>query len=168
MVQSRKHDVVDYACRISLIWILLLLGGCASGRYRAEQDPLTSTERLELGVLYEKRGDYELALKNYTWAAREPVAAEALTYRGNVLIALDRKSEAEKSYRQALEINPYLPEALNNLAWYLIMENKDLDEAERLIDRALNQNPSPRAPYLDTKDQLERAKRDHQLYSPDE
>jgi hypothetical protein len=49
-----------------------------------------------------------------------------------------------------LAANPDNPVALNNLAWLLAQENRALDEAERLVRRALVLGAEPRQTYEHT------------------
>ncbi len=57
---------------------------------------------------------------------------------------------AEQKYRAALKVDPDNAMALNNLAWLLVHNGGSLDEAESLIRYALEQDPEPREPYLNT------------------
>ena len=48
--------------------------------------------------------------------------------------------KSEKYFRQALSLDPRNPNRLNNLAWFLIDKDRNIDEGMKLIDRALNLN----------------------------
>ena len=48
--------------------------------------------------------------------------------------------KSEKYFRQALSLDPRNPNRLNNLAWFLIDKDRNIDECMKLIDRALNLN----------------------------
>jgi tetratricopeptide (TPR) repeat protein len=50
--------------------------------------------------------------------------------------------KAEKCYRRALAGAPDNPSCLNNMAWFLISNNRDLDEGMVLIDKALKIRPN--------------------------
>jgi tetratricopeptide (TPR) repeat protein len=63
--------------------------------------------------------------------------------------------EAEKSYRIALEKDPLNADAHNNLAWLYLTQRKKLDEAHRLVLRALELNPAKAGIYRDTLDKIE-------------
>ena len=63
---------------------------------------------------------------------------------------LDRPQEAEKLYRQVLNLQPRQVVALNNLAWLLAELNAKNDEALTLINRAIEQF-GPRPEFLDTR-----------------
>ncbi|MDP4223305.1 MAG: tetratricopeptide repeat protein [Bacteroidota bacterium] len=50
--------------------------------------------------------------------------------------------KAEKCYRRALAGAPDNPSCLNNMAWFLISNNRNLDEGMALIDKALKIRPN--------------------------
>jgi len=58
--------------------------------------------------------------------------------------------EAEENYRKALELDPRSPLRINNLAWFLIEHDINVNEGVELIDGALEQMPD-NPYYLDTK-----------------
>ena len=49
--------------------------------------------------------------------------------------------KAEEYYREALVLEPENPEELNNLAWFLINNDRDIEEGMELIDKALALSP---------------------------
>lgn len=61
-----------------------------------------------------------------------------------------RFSETEKIYTRAVEQNPRNVTALNNLAWILVMQDKEAKRALELINAAINL-AGPRAELLDTR-----------------
>ena len=58
--------------------------------------------------------------------------------------------KAEKYYRQALTLDPESPDRLNSLAYFLIDNDRNLNEGIRLVDNALNLRPDSYN-YLHTK-----------------
>jgi Tfp pilus assembly protein PilF len=69
---------------------------------------------------------------------------------------LERYEEAEQSYRHALARQPDRADALNNLAYLLVLRKKDLPEARTLIDRAI-QTAGPRGALRDSRAMVELA-----------
>lgn len=63
--------------------------------------------------------------------------ALGLAYQG-----LGRMPEAEAAYREALVWNAHLAEALNDLAWLLVLEGERVGEAQALAERARAERPS--------------------------
>ena len=77
----------------------------------------------------------------------EPLNPEALCNLGVALFSLGRYEEAERYYRQSLEINPMSSETLCNLAALL---QGNAPEAEKYLRRALKINPK----YADARSKL--------------
>lgn len=116
------------------IWCLLLggviLAGCSLPRLIVLNDPLNARQHNDLGVAYEQRGDYDLAMREYRRAAElDPDWAVPLINLGNVHAIQSDWPAAVVSYQEALELNPDSVEALNNLAWVLV---RDARPAEAL------------------------------------
>ncbi len=154
MEKSRQsisyYQARGFAVALQLAALAGLLSGCATWRSLRATDPLSPSERLNLGVSYERAGELELALREYERAATGTTKSLALTYQGNIHAAREDVFLAERKYRAALKANSDNLLALNNLAWLLAQEGRALDEAEALIRRALTQDPEPRAPYENT------------------
>jgi Tfp pilus assembly protein PilF len=53
----------------------------------------------------------------------------------------DKQDKAEEYYRQALSLEPENPERMNNLAWFLIDKDRNVEEGMGLIDKALVLSP---------------------------
>jgi Tfp pilus assembly protein PilF len=146
MATRRKHGPAHFAALIAVA----ALTGCTLPRVHVLHDPLQPAEHLDLGVSYERQGEFDAALREYRKAAVGPLKGRALVYQGNVHVRHGATDEAERLYRAALRAESHNVEALNNLAWLLAQEGRRLDEAERLVRRALAQDPEPRGPYEDT------------------
>jgi len=151
MGARRKSISRHHACGIAVALILLMgLNGCTTWRSLRPTDPLSPSERLNLGVSYERDGKLDLALREYERAATGATESLALTFQGNIHSTRNDHRMAERKYRAALKVDPDNVVALNNLAWLLGQEGRSLDEAELLIRRALALNPEPREPYENT------------------
>jgi tetratricopeptide (TPR) repeat protein len=142
----------------ALIWLFLffLLGswyGCSLPKIIVLEDPLTPEEHLNLGVAYEKRGEFDAARKEYGAASKH--LPMAYVYIGNVYFTEGNMVDAEKSYQRALETDPLNADAHNNLAWLYFTSGKNLAEAHRLVLRALELNPTKAGIYRDTLEKIE-------------
>jgi tetratricopeptide (TPR) repeat protein len=124
----RRHGLLDSAIRE--------YNELASSTNQAE--PL-----LRLADIYNRMGRQSEALNAaQKAAARRPDDAKTLLYVGYMLEKAGKLQEAEGAYRQALRIKPTDAVLMNNLASVLVTQGRDLDEAKKLIEDALKQNPS--------------------------
>jgi tetratricopeptide (TPR) repeat protein len=138
----------------------LLFAGCSLPRIIVLEDPLSPEEHLNLGVAYEKKGEWESAIKEYEAASKRlPVA---YTYLGNVYFQKNEFQVAEEYYRKAIKKDPENADAYNNLAWLYFTKKEQLEEAEQLALKAMELNPSKKNIYQDTLDQI-KAARTHPL-----
>jgi len=62
----------------------------------------------------------------------------------------DIPDKAEEYYRKALSLEPEAPKRMNNLAWFLIDKDQDIEEGLKLVDKALELGPD-NYNYLDCK-----------------
>jgi tetratricopeptide (TPR) repeat protein len=76
-------------------------------------------------------------------------SSDVLRLRAGVLHAAGRLGEAEAAYRRLLELEPEDHTALNDLGYLLATDGRDLDEAIRMLKRAVAAQPSHPA-YLDS------------------
>jgi tetratricopeptide (TPR) repeat protein len=161
--------VIGIDSRIPSLILGLALAGCSSYRVVVqgvevdrllesrtacsdpEEERREATFRNDLGVLLEREGDLEGALEQYRRAReKDPSLVLAYINAGNVRVKLKELGEAKRLYREALERDPANPRALNNLAWVMVMENRDLDGAVALLTLALAADPEHPYLYLDT------------------
>jgi tetratricopeptide (TPR) repeat protein len=128
------------------------LCSCATPKIIVLDDPLSPEEHLNLGVAYEKQGDFDNALKEYKTASKKlPLA---YLYMGNVYFQKKEYDEAEVYYKKAIKKNPENADAYNNLAWLYYTKRENLDEAERLTLKAIELNPSKKEEYSDTLEKI--------------
>ena len=132
--------------------LLAVLPACSSlPRIIILHDALTPKEHLDLGVAYERKGEFDAALKQYRAASKKlPLA---YVYMGNVCFEKKDMRRAEKYYKKAIEKTPSDPDAWNNLAWLYYTEKKKMDEALKLALTANSlkaSDPSKKALYRDT------------------
>ena len=145
-----ENRILD-ACRtaLSVACLCVFLSGCSLPMIAILHDPLTQEEHINLGVSYEKRGEYDAALEQY--AAASSKAPLAHLYMGNVYFQKGDMKEAEKSYRRAID-KTNDARAYNNLAWLYYTTGERLDEAEALARTAVQLSPSS----LDFQDTLQK------------
>ncbi|MDR1166922.1 MAG: tetratricopeptide repeat protein [Deltaproteobacteria bacterium] len=121
---------------LALAALAAILSGCGLlPQIHALSDPLSPEEHLALGVSYEAAGEMDLAKREYQLAQKIPMA---VYYLGNAYFTEGDHKMAERAYRRALR-REKIPEALNNLAFLLVMENRNLKEAYRLAAQAVEE-----------------------------
>ena len=149
-------------CRLTHILLLgccllLFSSGCVLPKIIVFEDPLTSEEHLELGVAYEKKGEFDGAIKQYRLAAKKlPVA---YLHLGNAHFQKNELHEAEEFYKEAIKRDAHNADAYNNLAWLYYVKGNNLDEAEKLAKKALELNPSKKNIYGDTLEKIKGIKK---------
>lgn len=156
-LKCRLTHILLFSCCSLLFSSGLFASGCALPRIIVLEDPLTSEEHLELGVAYEKKGEFDSAIKQYRLAAKKlPVA---YLYLGNAHFQKNELHEAEESYKEAIKRDAHNADAYNNLAWLYYVKGNNLDEAERLAKKALELNPSKKNIYDDTLEKIREVKK---------
>ena len=134
------------------LFVLLLAGGCSRvPRIIVLEDPLTAAEHVELGVAYERKGELDLALKEYERALRKDgTFYRARVNLGNIYLAKKEYGKAREEYLLALELRPGDAEATNNLSWAAIFSGEEVDEALARMEAVVS-GPGGRRPiFLDT------------------
>lgn len=77
------------------------------------------------------------------------MAGQLFAFRGDLLHARGRNDEAFASYDRALELDSLNYLAMNNYAYYLALEGRELDRAEEMSRRTIEAEPE-NGTYLDT------------------
>lgn len=137
---------------LAVLFIALFAAGCGVLPIEVkEPDSLTFNEHMKLGSIYESKGDYELALREYGNAqaidTKEPRVYFAM---GNVYLKKKDYANAEKEYLKSIEVGPPLPDFYNNLSWVYIEQGKT-DEAKKAVKEAMAMSePEKVYIYLDT------------------
>ena len=130
-VMAEKVRLRSWRCVLPFLLVLLLAGGCSRiPRIIVLDDPLTAAEHVELGVAYERKGELDLARREYERALRK----DGKFYRarvnlGNIFLAKKEYGKAREEYLLALELRPGDAEATNNLSWAAIFSGEGIDEA---------------------------------------
>ncbi|NIQ98134.1 MAG: tetratricopeptide repeat protein [Desulfuromonadales bacterium] len=111
-----------------LVVSAVLMAGCSMPKLVVLNDPLDARQHNDLGVSYEKRGEYDLAEREYKRAAKlDDEWAKPVINLGNAYAAQEEWQKAQKAYRKALEREPGNTLAMNNLAWALIQTDDDAE-----------------------------------------
>ena len=143
-------------CAFCSILFALCLSACTLPRIILLDDPLSPEEHLNLGVIYEKKGEPDNAMKEYKAASKKlPLA---FVYMGNILFQKHEYEEAEYCYKKAIKKDPQNADAYNNLAWLYYMTLEKLDVAEKLVIKAIEIRPEKREIYLDTLKKIREAR----------
>lgn len=109
-----------------------------------------------LGMLLCDNGKYEEALgvldrglKMRSKETRLALVSETFTAKGDVYFKMNKYHEAYLEYDSALVYNKDNILCLNNYAYYLSLQNENLDKAEEMSYRTIKAEPENRV-YLDT------------------
>lgn len=144
---------------ILIAFLIIHLQGCSLPRILIIDDPLSPEEHVNLGLAYEKNGEFDLAEKEYRIASEKFPAA--YVYLGNLAFTRERLDSAESYYRKAIEADPHNADALNNLAWLYYSRKANLEEAEQLAVKALEFGKSKRDIYRNTLEKIREMKKGH-------
>ena len=135
-----------------LLLVLLLAGGCSRvPKIIVLEDPLTAVEHVELGVAYERKGELDLARREYEMALRKDRKFFlARLNLGNVFLAKKEYGKAREEYLRALELRPGDPEATNNLSWAALDSGDGIEDALARMEAVVSGPSGRRATFLDT------------------
>jgi len=151
-VMVEKARLRSWGWFLPFLLVLLLAGGCSRvPRIIVLEDPLTAAEHVELGVAYERKGELDLAQREYERALRK----DGKFYRarvnlGNVFLAKKEYGKAREEYLLALELRPGDAEATNNLSWAAISSGEGIDEALVRMDSVVSGSGGRQPVFLDT------------------
>jgi adenylate cyclase len=156
----------EWGSKPSWIYNYTSLGVCyhMTGRYKkeaklykkAEQDfpdnPVLLYRQAVLSLSQGKTQDANIYIEKFKSIRRENSWSEA---RITVDIAGIYSEggfpdKAEEYYQTALSLEPRNPERMNNLAWFLIDKDRDVNKGLELADKSLEMDPGNYS-YLDTK-----------------
>ena len=166
--QCPDSKKAGFAARNLMIWcvfaFVMAVCGCSGKMSVLRQDTLSAQEHVNLGIAYEHKGDWDLALKEYDLAAQQDPKGHF--YKGNLLFQQNRLADAEAAYRRALKAMPDEAYLYNNLAWLLLTSNSRLEEAEELAELAVKRSSQEQfAEFWDTLSQI-RLRREQSIKQP--
>ncbi len=152
MEEDRQHLPGGISIAAVFLFCCIALWSCAMPQIIVLDDPLSAPEHNDLGVVYENKGMFDLAEKEYHKALKKQDDWAVPCFNlGNLYYRQGNLDKAEQSFRKALDIDADNPDLLNNLA-YLLYEQGRIAEAKAFIDRALTIERKPE--YLDTRSKI--------------
>lgn len=130
-----------------------LINLCEGG-VEANPDMLEFYFYLAIGYNHEERLDDALnicqrALEHITPESKKEMVSDFYSILGDLYHTKQMNAEAYAAYDAALAYNPSNIGALNNYAYYLSVERRDLDKAEEMSYKTVKAEPE-NATYLDT------------------
>lgn len=149
---AKKADLRSLPPVLAFSLVLLLAGGCSRiPRIIVLEDPLSAAEHVDLGVAYERKGELDLARREYERALiKDTNFYRARVNLGNVFLAKKEYGKARREYLLALELRPGDAEATNNLSWTAISSGEGIDEALARMESAVSGPGGRSAILLDT------------------
>jgi Tfp pilus assembly protein PilF len=147
-----KVHLLPWRRGLPLLLALLLSGGCSRlPKIIVLEDPLTAAEHVELGVAYERKGELDLARREYERALRnDRKFFRARVNLGNMFLAKKEYGKAREEYLLALELRPRDAEATNNLSWAAIFSGEGIGEALARMESVVSGSGGRRPTLLDT------------------
>jgi tetratricopeptide (TPR) repeat protein len=145
-------------CRVPPILLALLLtAGCSRvPRIIVLEDPLTAAEHVDLGVAYERKGELDLARREYERAlVKDGKFLRARVNLGNIYLAKKEFAKAREEYLRALELRPGDAEATNNLSWAAIFSGEGIGEALARMEAVVSGPAPPVSPAAGVPQQRE-------------
>jgi len=108
------------------------------------------------GITQELTENYTEALRTHTTALslfkpgeKPELKSDIYTHLGDIYMKMEKPEEAFAIYEEAVTHNPNNLIALNNYAYYLSLEKRDLQKAERMSAKTVEKEPR-NSTYLDT------------------
>jgi Tfp pilus assembly protein PilF len=151
-LKMEKAHLRSWRRVLPLLFAFLLAGGCSRiPKVIVLEDPLTAAEHVELGVAYERKGELDLARREYERALQmDRKLYRARLNLGNVFLAKKEYGKAREEYLRALELRPGDAEAANNLSWAAIFSGEGIDEALARMESVVSGPGGRRPALLDT------------------
>lgn len=145
-------------------WLKLLQINTAEKNYQAMLEttakailelPTTPAWYFYRGIAHYQLNDFENALKTYkiglTYITKNQndIAGDFYAQIADVNYKLQKRDSAFYYYEKALEMNPKNTMVMNNYAYYLSLEKKELNKAEKMSARTVELEPK-NSTFLDT------------------
>jgi len=154
MGASRQKFFAGLPVAILFLLALLLLSSCALPKIVVMEDKLTAEQHNDLGFVYEQKGIFDLAEKEYLLAVKKRKDWHVPYFNlGNLMFKMGDFNKSENFLRTSLNYNSNNPDVMNNLANALLMQSR-YREARQMIEHALR--IGNKKEYLDTLDTIEK------------
>lgn len=148
---AARMTLLGYAIRKNdFAWVIRI---CEPG---VEASPESLEFYFYLGIAYyqadrldDALGIYRKALEHTTDETDKSLVSDFYSMMGDICHTQNRMGEAYQAYDSALVYNPDNIGALNNYAYYLSVERRDLDRAEEMSYKTIKAEPA-NSTYLDT------------------
>jgi len=132
----------------------LLLNSCTLPKIVFIDDSLTAEQHNDLGYVYEQKGIFDLAEKEYLLAVQKRKDWHIPYFNlGNLIFKMGDYKKSETFFRSALSHAPNNPDVMNNLGNALMMQRRYKD-ARLMIEKALI--IEKRQEYLDSLEAIEK------------
>jgi type IV pilus assembly protein PilF len=141
-----------------LLWLVLLLAGCASQGGGSAGTPTETTTHAqavakihtELAASYFERAQYGIALQEIEIALNsESSYAPAFNVRGLIRMALREDQQAEDDFRRSLQLDSKDPNAHNNYGWFLCQRGRESESVVQFLEALKNPlYSSPETAYV--------------------
>ncbi|MBI5326683.1 MAG: tetratricopeptide repeat protein [Deltaproteobacteria bacterium] len=159
-ITNLKSQIVNRKSQIILLLsafciLFTVFSGCAGRQIIITKDPLKAEEHIKLAQVYEAKGETELAVQEYKKALeQDKTSSMAYFGLGNIAFKKGQYADAEGYYKKTIENTPAddLRNAMfyNNISWIYIETNRELKQAEKLTQKALDLDSAKMRIYLDT------------------
>ena len=131
-------------------WPLLSEGSSKAMEVFPEEEVFLEMNNLAKYNLKDYKGVLQNSIRQLEMAAGDSAKTlSALSGMGDMYHLLGDNKNAYKCYDQALKVNPEYAPVLNNYAWYLCLEGKQLKKALKMSRKTIELEPK-NATYLDT------------------
>lgn len=130
-----------------LMWLVLLLAGCASQGGGSAGTPTETTTHAqavakihtELAASYFERAQYGIALQEIEVALNsESGYAPAFNVRGLIRMALREDQQAEEDFRRSLQLDGKDPNTHNNYGWFLCQRGRENEAVVQFMEALKN------------------------------
>lgn len=114
-------------------------------------DATDISPRLNLGVVYYERGDFKRAKQEWKALLKDnPDNIRVLSVMGSAFLEQKKYDLAIEVFRKMVKLYPENGSLANTLGYLLADQDRELDYAQQLIEKALKLDKVNRATYLDS------------------